>query len=81
MKYIATIIDTVTGKTLTSEHDYPYDDEDSLRWYWTDGNWSCDCNRGADFDVVDISCGGSRFQVPFLTLENGEKIYIDLMPS
>lgn len=34
-----TILDTVTGKQLVHETDY------SL-FYWTQGNGSCDCNRG-----------------------------------
>jgi len=32
----ATVLDTVTGKTEIIE---------ASHWCWSDGHWSCDCNR------------------------------------
>jgi len=44
-----TVLDTVTGRTAT--------DSNCCKWWWTDGNGSCDCNREALFDE-DTPCDG-----------------------
>jgi hypothetical protein len=49
-----TILDTVTGKTVTEKELSP--------WEITDGNWSCDCNRELRFgvDTGEGFCIGSK---------------------
>lgn len=38
-----TLLDTKTGEVSTP-------DDQFRSWVWTDGNWSCDCNRVMYFD-------------------------------
>lgn len=57
-------------------------------YWWTEGNMSCDCNRGlewdrgggvkeADLKMEDYKCGQVAFQVPFALLADGGCIPID----
>ena len=48
----AVVLDTVTGETKVMEGIRSFD--------WAEGNYSCDCNRGADLDAV---CKSERFLV------------------
>lgn len=39
-----------------------WEGEDGLEFWWTEGNGSCDCNRGLMvFDLDDPKCGEERF--------------------
>ncbi len=67
MAYRVAIKDTETGEVRVTE--FPYEDDD-LFW-WTDGNFGCDCNRWLTFeraggnepDLDDMSCneGPNRY--------------------
>ena len=93
MKYSADITDTTTGETRRFETeiaDYA-DVHDLLEYLWTDGNYSCDCNRSMDFvrasgsdedpwEVTEaVGCSGkkNRFRVEELRLEDGIVIAVD----
>ena len=83
---IVTIKDYNTGETREYRDDSEWADEDGLSSFiWTDGNYSCDCNRGLFFcrakgedDDQDFPCGDHRFGVS-IKLENGEVVYSDLL--
>jgi hypothetical protein len=51
--------------------------------YWTEGNFGCDCNRGARFALAggepdpDVVCGDTRFYVPAAYCSGGVVIPID----
>lgn len=64
LKYRATIKDTVTGVIVTHINTFEHD-EDTLKFYWTEGNFCCDCNRSTVFkmELGFVKCGGSRFQL------------------
>lgn len=49
------LVDTTTGNERPAQHKV------SL-WCWTDGNWSCDCNREIAFGAwtCDGACCGSK---------------------
>ena len=49
-----TLLDTKTGKTV--------EDKGMSAFQWTDGNWSCDCNRALMFnlDIGQGICAGSK---------------------
>lgn len=69
---IATVLDTKTGETVKYNGPCAFE--------WVDGNWSCDCNRKADFDVepdcVEGFCeGGHRFLVIDAKFGSGEHQY------
>jgi len=59
---------------------------DGFEYMWTDGNYSCDCNRALYFaraepsksnDLLDIECGETVYSVPFVELEDGTRVNID----
>lgn len=57
------ILKVKTGETRTIEEDYG-DEEDYNPFFWSDGNFSCDCNRAIMFgDEEDIPCGNTEFRV------------------
>lgn len=91
IKYRALIVKNDTGEARWYSDRYCYGDEiEHLDYPWTEGNHSCDCNRetfwyeaggeknpneqgpGAGFCI-----GHGRFAVPYLELENGERVFID----
>lgn len=80
MKYTVEIIDTRSGETRLVERP-TYDlRANGLKFYWSEGNMGCDCNRGPLFygdDDLKFECTGAIFRVPKLTLEDGTIITID----
>ena len=68
------ITDTETGETRIYEDEYPYND-----FLWTEGNYSCDCNRGLFFeraggrepDPHEHMCGFSRFTIEVIEWRGG----------
>jgi len=63
-----------------------YGDGGSLYW-WTDGNFGCDCNRALTFYREDeapedeIDCGDTRFTVLQAELPDGRIVQIDAPPG
>lgn len=49
--YYAHLTDRDTGKTTRYEMDVDWND--SSPFWWTDGNMSCDCNRGPMFSELE----------------------------
>jgi hypothetical protein len=84
MSYRVTIKDTKTGETVTSLQNFEWSDG-SLYW-WTEGNFGCDCNRNMQFqrakgikeeNIEDIKCGDDRFFIEKAIFESGLEIEID----
>jgi len=80
MAYTVRIRNNQTGEIRQSR---PYDFEFSHFW-WTDGNFGCDCNRQLEFwragnedETGDAPCGEGRFTVIEAVLEDGSTIQID----
>lgn len=86
--YRVEITDTTTGETRWHEMDIPFylpnaEGTGSMFW-WGDGNFSCDCNRGfvwswaaggdSDFDAAE--CGEGRYKVKCWGLD-GTLLYDD----
>ena len=54
-------------------------------FWWTEGNYSCDCNRelcwlragGDDPDLYNVKCSDGRFSALYAELPDGEKIQLD----
>lgn len=85
--YTARIIDTATGDARDYRMENMLEPEDGDFW-WTEGNFACDCNRGASFlrasgvevgedDFPDCNVGPNRYRVPYLMLDDGRKVLID----
>lgn len=51
MKYYCDIEDTKTGEKRRFVEELPDDKEivEALEYRWSEGNWSCDCNRSMEF--------------------------------
>ena len=54
-------------------------------YYWTEGNFGCDCNRELTFlraggetpALDDVECGESRFTALYALLPDGRKVMLD----
>lgn len=48
-------------------------------WIWTEGNYSCDCNRGIFFgEPEDVDCGDGAYAVQLRNAKTGEVYYDEL---
>ena len=73
--------DEVTGVMMWADYDpYPYGD-DTLLYYWQEGNYSCDCNRAPVFDVDadDVECGDWRYTLWMLM--RGDRVLYERAPQ
>lgn len=64
---------------------------DSSVFWWTEGNFGCDCNRGSSFlraggpgpaddphwNNVDFDCGDTAYSVLYCELADGRRVPID----
>lgn len=81
MTYTAVIQKVETGET--AERAYPNWQTADFSW-WTEGNFSCDCNReleferglGHDPDLDSVECGDNRFTLLKLKFENGDEYIV-----
>ena len=72
-----------TGETFVYEDDVLWDEEkDCLSVFiWTDGNFSCDCNRKIFFDNIgyqdqdDAPCGEGAYSVNIIDPVTGKFLY------
>lgn len=84
MTYTVAIRNNATGEIRMQPEDLDWH-EASLFW-WTEGNFACDCNRGnewhraggvAEDDLPESMCGDAKFSVLYAEFPNGSKITID----
>lgn len=59
---------------------------DAEEYWWTDGNFGCDCNRHLTFiriqgkelaDNEEAPCGEVRYSALYVEFEDGSKVEID----
>jgi hypothetical protein len=74
MAYAVTFLDTATGAMAEKVFDLEWDreEDDGILFYFSLGNYGCDCNRGYLFDAEDVDCEGHRFEVVGIVLEDGD---------
>jgi hypothetical protein len=89
MSYVVRIRDTATGeeRDCPMRFDWFKPDGGDDEFWWTEGNFSCDCNRelefrraaGEDPDANSVECnvGSNRFKALHATLPDGRLIPID----
>lgn len=78
-RYTVDILEVATGEVVRRGMDLPWDDG-SIYW-WTEGNYSCDCNRRMEFmrgkeldpDDAETECGDGAYRVT-ITLPSGEVV-------
>lgn len=86
MKYKVAIRNNSTKEIrIRDMGDIPWGD--SSEFWWTDGNFGCDCNRELEFlragneeketSIDEVRCGEDRYSVLYAELEDGTKIIID----
>jgi hypothetical protein len=80
MSYQVSITDTATGENKMVTMDLPW--LEHSRFWWTDGNFGCDCNRSSVFDPSrDEPCGSNgssqRYVVHYALFDDGSMIAID----
>jgi hypothetical protein len=76
--YTVHIKDRTTGEIRNHVSDGNF--EEGPRYGWSDGNFSCDCNRANTFfddDQTDFPCGDERFVVMVTDNETGNQLYAD----
>lgn len=84
MAYQVEITDTVRGETRLAKMD-DLDWHSASDYWWTEGNFCCDCNRGDVWTRAggeepgenDYPCGYERFHVAHAILEDGTLVKID----
>jgi hypothetical protein len=88
MKYTAQIKEVATGKIVEYhdemegwDDDYPDSPWHSIEFIWSEGNYSCDCNRALFFargaqgtDEPDVPCGETMYRCRITLEETGEVI-------
>jgi hypothetical protein len=80
MKYIFTLKDSVTGYQRDYIDSWDYS-EDGLIFYWTDGNFGCDCNRALALwnwsdEAKDIPCNVEGNRIRLLRIAEQETGHI-----
>lgn len=84
MAYTVDIKKTSTGEIRTAKFDEQWHDINV--YLWTEGNYSCDCNRHDFFvcrgyrrhpHVGDSICGDSEYRVLKAVLDDGTEIVLD----
>ena len=80
-QYTVAIRKNDTGEIRLFRYDMEWDD--TSMYQWTDGNFSCDCNRKQFWyraigeEVEDHECGDTAFSVLYAELPDGTRIEID----
>lgn len=78
------ITDNLTGSTVTFyDETFDPDPDSGSEYNWTEGNFSCDCNRALFFGLLigevehGRDCGEDRFTVLTAVCDDGQIITID----
>lgn len=80
MTYKVTMRNNETGEVRDFEQDLEW--HDSSHFWWTEGNYGCDCNRYLVWNDYpdeddDTPCGHTLFTVLHATFPDGKVIEID----
>ncbi len=79
--YKVAIKELATGETRICAMTVPWNDHSE--WWWTEGNFGCDCNRQATFkgdeEYIDAECNiaDNKYLVLYAELPDGTRIAID----
>ena len=90
---IAKIRNNKTGEIRDYHTDYYLGDKkepfEFSDYWWSEGNASCDCNRGLffgysigkDYDEIPHECGEGGFSVQIISKKNGKILYDEFEQS
>jgi len=84
MHYKVLIQDNQTKERVEYSLSFDWDGENSLYW-WTEGNFGCDCNRGMSFmrakgipeEQIDSPCSENKYRVIKAILNDNSEVIID----
>lgn len=94
MRYTVCIREVATGKTVEYHDSMPWDTEEDqagnethIEFMWSEGNYSCDCNRSLYFHRVlglpepeEVRCGHRLYQVDWIKIDaTGKEIYTEAL--
>lgn len=79
MPYVATIQRVSDGQLFEVPCEFEWDKGDGWtdEFWWSEGNFACDCNRAMQANDPDESCGHGRFRVR-ITLPDGTVPYDEI---
>lgn len=90
MSYKVAIRKNSTGEVRISSYDFEWykSAEYTDLFWWTEGNYGCDCNRHLEFEratgrvledheISDAKCGEDAYTCLWAELPSGERIVID----
>lgn len=84
MKYVIRLRDNTTGEVRDCPQDHDGYDAESIEFYWTDGNFGCDCNRrwefqraGGEGEDENPPCDNERYTAIEAVLEDGTRVPLD----
>lgn len=78
---IVFIRDTMTAEIRQYRYPYPWDS--ASEYLWSEGNYSCDCNRALFFAEAhgendpDRDCGDERYVLKIVSDDSSEELYQD----
>ncbi|MBX6316133.1 MAG: hypothetical protein IRY99_24965, partial [Isosphaeraceae bacterium] len=87
--YAVAIRNNTTGEVRVADVDLAWrEGRDGSRWWWTGGNFGCDCNRrlvferagGVDIDPASVECGDGGYSVLWVELPDGRHVPIEGTP-
>lgn len=88
MKFVIAITHVATGETRYHDDDFDWPSEDRFVFMWTEGNYSCDCNRELFFGRAggepdppedENECGNERYRAVAVR-EDGSTLVLDTLP-
>lgn len=76
--YSVNIKNNSTSEVRKVDFNLPWNN-DSSHFLWTQGNYSCDCNKHLFFSnsEEDFKCGDDVYSIVDITLDDGSLIKID----
>lgn len=58
-----------------------YDDDYSVLWIWTQGNYECDCNRSIFMELDELPCNSTDNVIELVSIYNTKtKQFLDITP-
>jgi len=80
MRYKFALRNVETGESRLYEEVFDWSEESQMLFQWTQGNYSCDCNRGLFLynwdDAKEVECSGhdNTIALDAITREDGTSV-------
>jgi hypothetical protein len=74
---IISIKELSTNEIKVVEDYLPIEDGKIIHFFWSEGNFACDCNRALYFDVKDMQCGITDYIIEICSKLDKSIIYTE----